>query len=64
MRSRATGSRAARRRPRRVFAELAKVGIDFDDVLVVLEVEGVDKFKKSWQELVETVKGQMEQAQQ
>jgi transaldolase len=47
-----------------VFAELAQVGVDFDDVLVALEVEGVDKFKKSWQELVETVKGQMEQAQQ
>jgi len=25
----------------------------------VLETEGVDKFKKSWEELVETVKGQM-----
>ena len=47
-----------------VFAELEQAGIDFDDVLVVLEVEGVDKFKKSWTELVETVKGQMEQAQQ
>jgi transaldolase len=45
-----------------LFADLAKVGIDFDDVLVALELEGVDKFKKSWDELVETVKGQMEQA--
>jgi transaldolase len=43
-----------------VFDQLA--GIDFDDVLVVLETEGVDKFKKSWQELVETVQGQMDQA--
>ena len=42
-----------------VFDQLAAVGIDFDDVLVVLETEGVDKFKKSWTELVETVKGQM-----
>ena len=42
-----------------VFDQLAAVGIDFDDVLVVLETEGVDKFKKSWDELVETVKGQM-----
>jgi transaldolase len=42
-----------------VFDQLAAVGIDFDDVLVVLETEGVDKFKKSWAELVETVKGQM-----
>ena len=43
-----------------VFAALAAVGIDFDDVLVVLETEGVDKFDKSWAELVETVKGQLE----
>ena len=43
-----------------VFDRLAAVGIDFDDVLVVLETEGVDKFKKSWDELVETVQGQMD----
>jgi transaldolase len=42
--------------------ELTEVGIDFEDVLVVLETEGVDKFKKSWTELVETVSGQMEKA--
>ncbi len=42
-----------------VLDQLTAVGIDFDDVLLVLENEGVDKFKKSWQELVETVKGQM-----
>lgn len=45
-----------------VFDQLAAVGIDFDDVLLVLETEGVDKFKKSWDELVETVKGQMDKA--
>lgn len=43
-----------------VFDRLAEVGIDFDDVLLVLEQEGVDKFKKSWDELVETVRGQMD----
>ena len=47
-----------------VFDALAGVGIDFDDVLLVLEHEGVDKFKKSWDELVETVSGQMEKAGQ
>ncbi len=47
-----------------VFDRLAAVGIDFEDVLVVLEHEGVDKFKKSWHELVETVTGQMEKAGQ
>ena len=43
-----------------VFDQLAAVGIDFEDVLAVLETEGVDKFKKSWDELVETVQGQMD----
>jgi transaldolase len=45
-----------------VFDGLRDVGIDFEDVLLVLEHEGVDKFKKSWTELVETVRGQMEKA--
>src|SRR6478735_1036859 len=47
---------------REVFDRLASAGIDFDDVLVVLETEGVDKFKKSWEELVETEQGQMDKA--
>lgn len=42
-----------------VFDELGNVGIDFDDVLAVLEREGVEKFVKSWHELVATVQGQM-----
>jgi len=42
-----------------VFGQLAGVGVDLDDVFLTLETEGVDKFKKSWDELVETVKGQM-----
>ena len=36
-------------------------GIDLPDAFRVLEEEGVDKFMKSWDELVETVKKQMEQ---
>lgn len=43
-----------------VFDRLSAVGIDLDDVFLALEAEGVDKFKKSWTELVETVQGQME----
>jgi transaldolase len=43
-----------------VFDQLASVGIDFADVLVVLEDEGVDKFVKSWDELVGTVTAQLE----
>ena len=45
-----------------VFDRLAAVGIDFDDVLEVLEREGVEKFSKSWGELVETVEAQMERS--
>jgi transaldolase len=45
-----------------VMDDLAKVGIDYDDVIEVLEREGVEKFEKSWGELVETVRGQLEDA--
>jgi transaldolase len=34
---------------------LAEVGIDYDDVVQVLEDEGVSKFSKSWQELLDDV---------
>ncbi|MGN6575712.1 MAG: transaldolase [Nocardioides sp.] len=44
---------------RAVMDALARVGIDYDDVIATLEQEGVDKFVKSWDELVETVRGQM-----
>jgi transaldolase len=47
---------------RQVMADLATVGIDYDDVIEVLENEGVDKFEKSWAELLETVKGQLDGA--
>ena len=47
-----------------IFDRLSAVGIDLDDVFLALEDEGVDKFKKSWTELVETVEGQMEKAKQ
>jgi len=43
-----------------LFDRIAKAGVDLDDVFTVLEVEGVDKFKASWLDLIETVKGQME----
>jgi transaldolase len=45
-----------------VFDQLDGVGIDVADVFKTLEVEGVDKFKDSWTELVTTVEGQMEKA--
>jgi transaldolase len=41
---------------------LADVGVDYDDVIATLEREGVDKFVKSWDELVSTVQGQLRAA--
>ncbi|HKR51967.1 MAG TPA: transaldolase [Pseudonocardiaceae bacterium] len=46
----------------RTFDELTEVGIDFDDVFVVLEREGVEKFAASWTELGETVAAQLAKA--
>ncbi|MGQ0718316.1 MAG: transaldolase [Pseudonocardiales bacterium] len=43
----------------RTFDELAGIGIDLDDVFVVLEREGVEKFDASWVELGETVAAQL-----
>ncbi|OKH81774.1 transaldolase [Mycobacterium sp. ST-F2] len=43
-----------------VFDELSAVGIDLDDVFNLLEVEGVDKFEKSWGELLEATQGQLD----
>jgi transaldolase len=45
-----------------VFDKLEAVGIDITDVFLTLENEGVEKFEKSWVELLETVKGQLESA--
>lgn len=45
-----------------VFDALASVGVDVADVYEVLEREGVDKFEKSWAELLETVQGQLGKA--
>ncbi|MGQ0838946.1 transaldolase [Actinokineospora sp.] len=52
-----TGSRA-----QEVFDRLAAAGVDIDDVNRVLETEGVEKFEKSWTELLETVQGQLDSA--
>ncbi|GAB3622115.1 transaldolase [Mariniluteicoccus endophyticus] len=41
---------------------LEAVGVDMDDVVKVLEDEGVEKFDKSWAELVETVQKALDQA--
>ncbi len=46
-----------------VFDRLEGVGVDLQDVFLTIEQEGVDKFKTSWTELVETVRTQMGGAQ-
>jgi transaldolase len=45
-----------------VFDELAAVGIDLPDVFKVLEDEGVEKFEKSWLELLEATQAQLDAA--
>jgi transaldolase len=45
-----------------VFDKLEAIGIDLTDVFLVLENDGVDKFKKSWQELLEATKTQLDAA--
>lgn len=43
----------------KTLAELATLGIDYDDVVTTLEREGVDKFAASWQQLSESVAQQL-----
>lgn len=45
-----------------VFDNLAAIGIDLPDVFTVLEDEGVDKFEKSWQELLDATQVQLDAA--
>jgi transaldolase len=40
---------------RAVLAELNELGISYDEVVALLEVEGVEKFVASWNDLLETV---------
>ena len=47
-----------------VMDRLAALGIEYDDVVQVLEDEGVEKFDKSWSELVETVQTALDDAKQ
>jgi transaldolase len=45
---------------RKVFEDLAGLGISYEDVVTVLEEEGVSKFAASWQELLETIQAELE----
>jgi len=42
---------------KQVFADLREVGVDYDDVVAVLEKEGIEKFSDSFAELIEGIKG-------
>jgi transaldolase len=44
---------------RQVFADLEKLGIGYDDVVQVLEDEGVQKFEASWIQLLDTISTKM-----
>jgi transaldolase len=47
---------------RKVFADLGSVGVDLDDVVQVLEDEGVQKFEASWVELLDGVQKSLDAA--
>jgi len=42
-----------------ILDQLAALGVSYDDVVDTLEVEGVEKFEASWNELLETVAKEM-----
>jgi transaldolase len=44
---------------RAVFASLEALGISYDDVVQVLEDEGVSKFEVSWNEMLQTIKNEL-----
>ena len=44
---------------RQVFADLEALGIGYQDVVTVLEDEGVAKFAASWQEMLETISSEL-----
>jgi transaldolase len=43
-----------------VFDQLEQLGIGYDDVIAVLEEEGVAKFEASWKELADTISREMD----
>jgi transaldolase len=43
-----------------VLDDLERLGVSYTDVVERLEVEGVEKFEKSWNELLETVRGELD----
>lgn len=52
--------RAESEHARAELAAVERVGVDYADVVLVLEDEGVDKFATSWNELLDTVRGELQ----
>ncbi|HWI33388.1 MAG TPA: transaldolase [Lapillicoccus sp.] len=48
----------------KVLDDLEAIGVSYNDVVQVLEVEGVDKFEKSWDELLTEAREDLEKAAQ
>jgi len=44
---------------RELFAKLEELGISYDDVVKVLEDEGVSKFEVSWNEMLQTIQNEL-----
>jgi len=53
-------ARGSYEQSRKVFEDLAGLDISYEDVVTVLEEEGVTKFAASWQELLETIQTELE----
>jgi transaldolase len=47
---------------RQLFEQLEAVGVSYDDVVGVLEDEGVEKFGASWNQLLDTIKSELSSA--
>jgi len=45
---------------RQVLDDLAEIGVDYDDVVQVLEDEAVEKFEVSWKELLESTQSELD----
>jgi transaldolase len=45
-----------------IFRDLKRIGVDFEDVVTVLEQQGLASFAKSWEELIASVSRQLENA--
>jgi transaldolase len=44
----------------KVLADLADLGVDYDDVVQVLEDEAIEKFETSWNELIDLIQSELE----